>query len=63
MLLFVQEGTAEKLLQADDLRLMKAITPSHPEKPCDCRLLLFSRRHQSEEGLVVHAALCARGHS
>ena len=26
MLLFVQEGTAEKLLQADDWRLMKAIT-------------------------------------
>lgn len=26
MLLFVQEGTAEKLLQADDWRLLKAIT-------------------------------------
>ena len=26
MLLFVQEGTAEKLLQADDWRLFKAIT-------------------------------------
>lgn len=26
MMLFVQEGTAEKLLQADDWRLFKAIT-------------------------------------
>jgi hypothetical protein len=62
-LLLVQEGTVEKLLHAEDLCLIIAITPLHPEKPCGCRVVLFSRGHQAEEGLMVHAALCARGRS